>query len=243
MTMIPRELKLPDNCRVRLVDLPASAGGAIAVDADGFVNLYINARLSLEARREALRHELAHHYRGDLYSAEDIRSIERAAGGVRFATLDGEPLRCPPPPFVPEGLRRVGRGLYLPEGENLTRATAHVLALRGALMEACRVYDVMQTPPLLPVDGLLRLAESLGPGDIAFAAWQRLSGRLASVLHFSREDLCGAIYYGAGGIPDNALALMDVGDIRLTVDLRRRSGRLETCGITREAGGRVERVY
>ena len=241
MTMTPRELRLPDNCRVRLVDLPVSADGAIAVDADGFVNIYINARLSHEARREALRHELLHHYRGDLYSDQDIRVIERAAEDI--TTVDGEALRCPPPPFVPEGLRRVGRGLYLPEGGNLTRATAHILALRGALMDACRAYDVMQTPPLLPVDGLMDLAGRLGPGDIAFAAWQRLNGRPVPVLHFSREDLYGAIYYGPGGDPDNALTLMEVGDIRLTIDLRRRRGRLEVYGITRDVGGRVERVY
>jgi hypothetical protein len=239
--MTPRDVPLPDDCRVRLVDLPTSAGGAIAVDADGFVTIYINARLSAEARRAALEHELRHHRRGDLYSDQDIRAIERGAEGI--TTLDGAPLRCPPPPFVSEGLRRVGRGLYLPEGSNLTRATEHILALRGALMDACRTYDVMQTPPLLPVDGLLDLAGRLGPGDIAFAAWQRLNGRPVPMLHFSREDLYGAIYYGPGGVPDNALILMDVGDIRLTVDVRRRCGRLEPFGITREIGGRVERVY
>jgi len=239
--MTPRELSLPDDCRVRLVDLPVSADGAIAVDADGFVTIYINARLSHEARRQALAHELRHHYRGDLYSDRDIRAIEREAEGV--TTLDGEQLRFPPPPFISEGLRRVGRGLYLPEGSNLTWATAHIFALRGALMDACRTYDVMQTPPILPVDGLLDLAGRLGPGDIAFAAWQRLNGRLVPMLHFSREDLYGAIYYGPGGSPDNALILMDVGDIRLTVDVRRRRGRLETYGITREVEGHVERIY
>ena len=90
--MPPRELPLPENCRVRLVDLPVQAGGLISVDEDGFVNIYLNARLSRDAQREALQHELRHHYRDDLYSDRDIRAVEREAdapGLLRGRTAPG----------------------------------------------------------------------------------------------------------------------------------------------------------
>ena len=97
--------------------------------------------------------------------------------------------------------------------------------------------------PLLPLDKLTALAGALGTGDIAFAAWQRLGARRTPVLHLSREGLYGAIYFADDGAPDNALAVMILDDTRLTVDIRRRRGRLEVCGIVREVGGRAEKVY
>ena len=241
--MRPRELPLPENCRVRLVDLPVQAGGLISVDEEGFVNIYLNARLSRDAQREALQHELRHHYRGDLYSDRDIRTVEREADVPGLMYIDGTPLEDPPTLFDPAALRRVGRGLYLPTGENLARAAAHVARLRELLLEACRIYDVMQTPPLLPLDTLTATAGALGAGDIAFAGWQRLDARRVPVVHLSREDLYGAVYFGDDGAPDNALMVMLPGEARLTVDIRRRRGRLEVCGIVREIDGRIEKVY
>lgn len=241
--MPPRELPLPENCRVRLVDLPVQAGGLISVDEDGFVNIYLNARLSRDAQREALQHELRHHYRDDLYSDRDIRAVEREADAPGLLDIDGMPLEGPPTAFDPAALRCVGRGLYLPTGENRARAAAHVARLRELLLEACKIYDVMQTPPLLSLDKLTALAGALGAGDIAFAAWQRLGARRTPVLHLSREGLYGAIYFADDGTPDNALAVMILDDTRLTVDIRRRRGRLEVCGIVREVGGRAEKVY
>lgn len=241
--MTPRELPLPENCRVRLVDLPVEAGGMIAVDETGFVNIYLNARLSRQAQREALQHELRHHYRGDLYSDEDIRDVERAADGPGIVTLGGSPVAANAAAFDPGELRRVGKGLYLPTGDNLARAAAHIDALRQLLLEACRVYDVMQDPPVLSRGALEDLAGSLGAGDIAFVAWHDAAEACPAVLHFSREDLYGAIYYAPDGAPDNALAVMVVGEIRLTVDVRRRGARLDVCGITRSAGGRTVRIY
>lgn len=241
--MRPRELPLPENCRVRLVDLPVQAGGLISVDEEGFVNIYLNARLSRDAQREALQHELRHHYRGDLYSDADIRTVEREADAPGLMYIDGTPLEGPPTLFDPAALRCVGRGLYLPTGENLARAAAHVARLRELLLEACKIYDVMQTPPLLPLDRLTAPAGALGAGDIAFAGWQRLDARRVPVVHLSREDLYGAVYFGDDGALDNALMVMLPGEARLTVDIRRRRGRLEVCGITRELGGRSEKVY
>lgn len=242
-TMRPRELPLPENCRVRLVDLPVTAGGMIAEDETGFINIYINARLSRDAQLEALQHELRHHYRGDLHSDVDIRTVEAEADATGLYAIDGTLLREAGAAFDPEGLRRVGKGLYLPTGENLRRAGAHIHRLRGLLMDACRIYDVMQTPPLLDRDVLCALAGALGAGDIAFVAWQIVGARPVAMLHFSREKLYGAVYYAPDGAPDNALAVMLCGDIRVTVDVRRRAGRPEIFRITREIGERVERIY
>ena len=284
--MRPRELPLPENCRVRLVDLPVQAGGLISVDEEGFVNIYLNARLSRDAQREALQHELRHHYRDDLYSDRDIRTVEREgdapgllivdgtppegpltafdpaalrrddlysdrdirtvkreADAPGLLTVDGTPLEGSPTIFDPAALRPVGRGVYLPTGETRARAAAHVARLRELLLEACKIYDVMQTPPLLPLDRLTALAGTLGAGDIAFVTWQRLDARCVPVMHLSREDLYGAVYFGDDGAPDNALMVMLPGQARLTVDIRRRRGRLEVCGIVREIDGRIEKVY
>ena len=239
-TMIPRDLPLPEDCRVRLVDLPVQAGGVIAVDEDGFVNIYLNARLSRDAQRRALVHELRHHYRGDLYSDQDIRAVEQAVAGL--TAIDGAPLDSPPP-FDSEGFARVGRGLYLPTGANLARMAAMLDRVKALLGEACQIYDVMQTPPLLPAAALRASADALGPGDIAFVAFQPKGERCPSALHFSREDLYGALYFAPDGAPDNALAVLCAGEARVTVDMRRRKGRLDTCGITREIGDQYEKIY
>lgn len=241
--MTPRDLPLPENCRVRLVDLPIQAGGMIAVDETGFVNIYLNARLSREAQRRALQHELRHHYRGDLYSDRDIRAVEREADGPALTTFDGAAMTDPPEVFEPSALEPMAPGLYRPTGENLALATAHIDALRPLLLTACRIYDVMQTPPLLSLEALSASVKALGAADIAFVTWQRVDDRVPAVLHFSREDLYGALYYGPDGTPDNALAVLLTGETRLTVDIRRRRGRLDVVGITRETGGRMERVY
>lgn len=243
MKTTPRDLPIPDDCRVRLVDLPVQAGGMIAVDAEGFVNIYINARLSRDAQMKALQHELQHHYRGDLYSDEDIRVVEREAGTPGLISVDGAPLKGVPAPFDPEEFRQVGKGLYLPTGENLARAGQFIEGIKPPLMEACKIYDVAQTPPLLPLTALVELAGALGAGDVAFVAWQYVGARCRPALHFSREDLYGAIYFSDDGAPDDALAVMTVDDVRVTVDLRRRNGRMDVWGIVREVEGRRERVY
>ena len=238
-----RDLPLPDGCRVRLVDLPVSAGGMISVDEEGFVNIYLNARLSLDAQRKALQHELRHYYRGDLYSDRDIREVERDADAPALTAIDGTPLEGAPGAFDAEALVPLGRGLYLPTGEDRARAGKILEGLRSALLEACGIYDVMQTPPHIPSGKLAALAGALGPEDIAFVAWQSAPDVYRPVLHFSRENLYGAVYLSDGGAPDDALAVMIVGDMRVVVDVRRRNGALAVCGIEREIGQRRERVY
>lgn len=66
-----------DEYRVRLVDLPPRVGGMVSMDDDGFYNIYLNARLSREMQRAALRHELEHIADDDLYNTRPITEVER----------------------------------------------------------------------------------------------------------------------------------------------------------------------
>ena len=61
---------------VRVIDLPVTVHGMIAVDETGHANIYINARLSIAMQREALKHELKHYANGDIYSSKSIREVE-----------------------------------------------------------------------------------------------------------------------------------------------------------------------
>lgn len=253
------ELVLPQDCRVRLIDLAYGVGAAIALDEDGTANIYVNARLSREAQRRALRHELWHYYREDMFREAGIREIERVAlpAGTppTLFAMDGSRLIRPVPVFAPEGLRRVGRGLYLPEGENRDRAARDLRALCTALEEACRAYDVLQTPPLLPAERLHAACAELdarAEDAVAFIAWRPESGgepsALPVVLQFCRGDAEGALYYDAEGRADNAVAQLHVEHdgrtFRLTMDVRRRRGRLTACAVRREVdGGRSECIY
>ena len=65
-----------DEYRVRLVDLPSRVGGMVSMDDEGFYNIYLNARLTRERQREALRHELDHIADDDLYNAQPIEAVE-----------------------------------------------------------------------------------------------------------------------------------------------------------------------
>ncbi len=65
-----------EDYRVRVIDLPHAIKGFVALDEDGFPNIYLNARITSEARRETLRHELNHLARNDFYNDLDIRSVE-----------------------------------------------------------------------------------------------------------------------------------------------------------------------
>ena len=234
---------LPDDCRVRLIDLDPGVGGLIAVSEDGFVNIYLNARLSRDGQLRALRHELRHWERGDLYSDADIREVERLADVPMVLAIDGTPLERPAPAFDPKRLRAVGRGLYAPVGENLARAEGDVKRLRALLLEACHIYDVMRGAP---APQMTALAEGLCIGDLAFIAWQPPGSALPVALRFCREDggmLHGAIYYDARGRLHDAVAAFDLDDCRVAVDLRPRAGKLDVGGIVREAGDITERIY
>ena len=62
---------------VRCVPFPNSAAdGAIVSHAD-IPNIYINSKVCPKRQREALKHELEHLEKGDLYSDELAVDIER----------------------------------------------------------------------------------------------------------------------------------------------------------------------
>ena len=67
---------LPDDCTVRLIDLPISVGGRISEGPDGHIDIYINARLSRDGQRRAWDHELDHLENDDLHNGLDIRAVE-----------------------------------------------------------------------------------------------------------------------------------------------------------------------
>lgn len=70
-------MKMNDNdYLVRIIDLPHSVNGLIALDEEGFHNIYINAHLSAEGQRKALKHELDHLAHNDFYNNKSIKRIE-----------------------------------------------------------------------------------------------------------------------------------------------------------------------
>ena len=66
----------PDDCTVRLIDMPVSVGGRISECPDGHIDIYINARHSEAGRRRDLEHELGHWRNDDLHNDLDIRAVE-----------------------------------------------------------------------------------------------------------------------------------------------------------------------
>ena len=68
--------RIPDNCIVRLIDLPPGVGGVVCEDESGFYNIYINARYGIYEQRKSLRHELRHLRRNDLHNDRPIKEVE-----------------------------------------------------------------------------------------------------------------------------------------------------------------------
>jgi hypothetical protein len=69
----------PDDYNVVFVRFPDGIDSAVRIDPDGYPTFYIDARLTFDARRRALRHELAHYFCNDFFSTDSIRSAERRA--------------------------------------------------------------------------------------------------------------------------------------------------------------------
>ena len=65
-----------NDYRVRLMDLPCTIKAFVAMDEDGFNNIYVNSKLSREEQRKAVMHELNHLARNDFYNDLDIRTVE-----------------------------------------------------------------------------------------------------------------------------------------------------------------------
>ena len=64
------------DCTVRIIDLPVTVRGLVAEDETGWPSIYLNARLSREMQREALRHELEHIADDDLHNTRPIEVVE-----------------------------------------------------------------------------------------------------------------------------------------------------------------------
>lgn len=62
-----------------MVDFPGDVLAAVRVDADGYYTIYINDKLSLQAKRQALKHELTHIINGDHDNHYTIYDAERRA--------------------------------------------------------------------------------------------------------------------------------------------------------------------
>lgn len=61
---------------VRLMDLPYAVKGFVALDEDGFANIYVNSRLSREEQRKTVRHEINHLAKDDFFNNVDIMNAE-----------------------------------------------------------------------------------------------------------------------------------------------------------------------
>jgi hypothetical protein len=64
---------------VRLVDLPSCVKAVTVPSDDGYMNIYINARLSDAGRERALKHELKHLANDDFLNEVPIERAESLA--------------------------------------------------------------------------------------------------------------------------------------------------------------------
>lgn len=62
---------------VYIMPLPGDINGAVRVSPDGWASIYINDKLSPEARKKALKHELEHIANDDWYNDRSIDEIEQ----------------------------------------------------------------------------------------------------------------------------------------------------------------------
>lgn len=72
-------MKYPDDYNVVFIRLPGDVLSVMRQDCNGYPTIYINDQLCIEAKRVALRHELAHYFYNDFFSTDCIRSAERRA--------------------------------------------------------------------------------------------------------------------------------------------------------------------
>ena len=103
------ETHVPSGCCVRLIDLPVTVGAMVAFDEDGFASIYLNARLSHEKQRKALRHELRHIDNDDAYNPCSIQAAEKRADGVQEVQTLPPMIRASdmqPTPYIPKDVIR-----------------------------------------------------------------------------------------------------------------------------------------
>ncbi|MBQ0165352.1 MAG: hypothetical protein KBS75_09190 [Bacteroidales bacterium] len=68
-----------DAVIIRILEngLPLSVKGTTVKDENGDYNIYINGRISEEARVKALRHELQHIQKGHFYDERPVKELEK----------------------------------------------------------------------------------------------------------------------------------------------------------------------
>lgn len=71
-----------DAVILRIIDLPGRTKGFTAKDENDDYNVYINARLSLEERAKAARHELEHIRRNHFYGSASVAYKEQEVKNV-----------------------------------------------------------------------------------------------------------------------------------------------------------------
>ena len=67
---------MDNDYNIKIIDLPYDVNGLTAVDPSGYATIFLNARLSRDGQRRALKHELRHIYRDDFDSKSDIHAVE-----------------------------------------------------------------------------------------------------------------------------------------------------------------------
>lgn len=70
------------------VPFPGDIMAAVRLSPDGWANIYINDKLSPQAAKRALEHELRHLARDDFYNSRSIRAIECRQRRERTAPPD-----------------------------------------------------------------------------------------------------------------------------------------------------------
>lgn len=64
---------------VRVIDFPKGVNrvGFVLLNSDGTYSVYLNAKASAYAQKKAMRHEMRHMVRDDMYGDKSILSIEK----------------------------------------------------------------------------------------------------------------------------------------------------------------------
>ena len=70
---------MTDEYKVYLVPFPGDIRAAVMLDNEGFPSIYINDKLSPEAKKRAFLHELKHIRREDFYNTQTLRKVEGKA--------------------------------------------------------------------------------------------------------------------------------------------------------------------
>lgn len=69
-----------ENIYIRLLDMGYKTEGVTVTDPEGDYNVYLNSRLSEEARKKAADHELKHIHLGHFENMDSVYQNELEAG-------------------------------------------------------------------------------------------------------------------------------------------------------------------